>query len=126
MAYLKGGTYVDGSLYVKESLLVNTITTPEGSLPHIPNVVSGDGEDTYPDFKDHLVIFEDNEGAITRSPIQVLGDGKTIAISIEDGSVTMTLASNGSTIKFEKDAIELTSSRAIKLDDSNDRRWVFS
>ncbi len=125
MAHLKGGTYVDGSLYVKESLLVNTITTPEGRLPHIVGTVSSD-EEVYPGFENHLVIFNNNEGAITVSPVEISAGSKNIQLSIKPDQLSITLLDDPdkSTITFTKDSIMIPSYKDIELD-TNGRTWKF-
>ena len=114
MAHLKGGTYVDGSLYVKDSLLVNTIKTPEGSLPHIFGTVSTD-EGVYSGFENHLVIFNDNEGAITVSPVEISAGSENIKLSAGEACLDIIL-SDDSKITLAKDHIEIPSSKDIKLD----------
>ena len=126
MAHLKGGTYVDGSLYVKDSLLVNTITTPEGSLPHIVGAVSTD-EGVYSGFENHLVMFDDNEGAITTSPIEIGAGSKKAQLSIGNDSIGITVLgdNNGKyTITLSKDSITIPSYKDIDLG-ADGRTWEF-
>lgn len=73
MAYLQT-TYIDGDLFVQNALNVKEIKIDSGSF--VPKIEGGDADydGLLDNFDKKLVIFNGDEGTITKSPIS-LGDG---------------------------------------------------
>lgn len=70
MAYLKGGTFVDGKLYVQDAIVVNKIQTPDGkNLPYIniKNNFTGDAKNTAQSF---VAGYSTINGGLDNAPIQ--------------------------------------------------------
>ena len=75
MAYLRT-TYIDGDLFVQNALNVKEIKIDSGSF--VPKIEGGDADydGLLDNFDKKLVVFNGDEGAITKSSISI-GDGNT-------------------------------------------------
>lgn len=96
MAYLKGGSVVDGNLYVEGGLVVRNIATSAGG--QLPTLDEGDAQ------SDYLVKFINNNGALRYS-------------SLKENSTGDTLSTVSSTFNFKVN--DNTDALTIKRNDSN-------
>lgn len=96
MAYLKGGSVVDGNLYVEGGLVVRNIATSAGG--QLPTLDEGDAK------SDYLVKFINNNGALRYS-------------SLKENSTGDTLSTVSSTFNFKVN--DNTDALTIKRNDSN-------
>lgn len=71
MAYLKGGSVVDGNLYVEGGLVVRNIATSAGG--QLPTLDEGDAQ------SDYLVKFINNNGALRYSSLKENSTGDTLS-----------------------------------------------
>ena len=71
MAYLKGGSVVDGNLYVEGGLVVRNIATSAGG--QLPTLNEGDAK------SDYLVKFINNNGALRYSSLKENSTGDTLS-----------------------------------------------
>ena len=114
MAYLKGGSVVDGNLYVEGGLVVRNIATSAGG--QLPTLDEGDAQ------SDYLVKFINNNGALRYSSLKenLTGDtlstvSSTFNFKVNDNTDALTIKRNNSNI------IEVslnTSSNYITVKDS--------
>lgn len=127
MAYLKGGSYVDGDFYVEGSLKVNKIVdSMNGYFPYL--TVSSGSKQGY------LVIFGDNTGGIKFSPIKVTGEASgavTISVSNNNGvdATDQLVATTSSWVikSISPKNIEVDTTAAVKLDYSTEiPKWVYA
>ena len=95
MAYLKGGTFVDGKLYVQDAIVVNKIQTPEGrSLPylHVENNFNADSKNN--SAPKSLVSYSTADGGLDNSPI---------SYDFSEGNIVITFVdSNNSAVSTNK------------------------
>lgn len=126
MAYLKGGSYVDGDFYVEGALKVNKIVNSVNDYFPYLSVASGSK-------KDYLVVFGDNSGGIRFSPVKVTGGNNSavaISLSTDNGvnSVEQLVATTSSWVikNINPKNIEIDTSASVKLDYSSDiPKWVY-
>ena len=114
MAYLKGGSVVDGNLYVEGGLVVRNIATSAGG--QLPTLDVDDAN------SDRLVKFKNNNGALVYSSLKenLTGDtlstvSSTFNFKVNDNTDALTIKRNNSNI------IEVslnTSSNYITVGDS--------
>ena len=114
MAYLKGGSVVDGNLYVEGGLVVRNIATSAGG--QLPTLDEGDAQ------SDYLVKFINNNGALRYSSLKENSTGDTLStvsstfnFKVNDNTYALTIKRNNSNI------IEVslnTSSNYITVKDS--------
>ena len=114
MAYLKGGSVVDGNLYVEAGLVVRNIATSAGG--QLPTLDEGDAQ------SDYLVKFINNNGALRYSSLKENSTGDTLStvsstfnFKVNDNTDALTIKRNNSNI------IEVslnTSSNYITVGDS--------
>ena len=114
MAYLKGGSVVDGNLYVEGGLVVRNIATSAGG--QLPTLDEGDAK------SDYLVKFINNNGALRYSSLKENSTGDTLStvsstfnFKVNDNTDALTIKRNNSNI------IEVslnTSSNYITVKDS--------
>ena len=112
MAYLKGGSVVDGNLYIEGGLVVRNISTSTGG--QLPTLDEGDAQ------SDYLVKFINDNGALRYSSLKedTLGetfstDNATFEFNVDSNSKALTIKKEGSTIKFTLN----TSSKDIIVND---------
>ena len=114
MAYLKGGSVVDGNLYVEGGLVVRNIATSAGG--QLPTLDVDDAN------SDRLVKFKNNNGALVYSSLKenLTGDtlstvSSTFNFKVNDNTDALTIKRNNS------NSIEVslnTSSNYITVKDS--------
>ena len=114
MAYLKGGSVVDGNLYVEGGLVVRNIATSAGG--QLPTLDEGDAQ------SDYLVKFINNNGALRYSSLKENSTGDTLStvsstfnFKVNNDTDALTIKRNNSNI------IEVslkTSSNYITVKDS--------
>ena len=114
MAYLKGGSVVDGNLYVEGGLVVRNIATSAGG--QLTTLDEGDAQ------SDYLVKFINNNGALRYSSLKENSTGDTLStvsstfnFKVNDNTDALTIKRNNSNI------IEVslnTSSNYITVGDS--------
>ena len=114
MAYLKGGSVVDGNLYVEGGLVVRNIATSAGG--QLPTLDEGDAQ------SDYLVKFINNNGALRYSSLKENSTGDTLCtvsstfnFKVNSNTDALTIKRNNSNI------IEVslnTSSNYITVGDS--------
>lgn len=113
MAYLKGGTVVDGNLYVEGGLRVKVVTDSSGKpLPHLA--------DSYSSNPLRLIKFTDENGSISYSLfsenftddtelVQVkIHDKKEFKLSFEKSNPKMTLEIDAGSISVSPKELEFT------------------
>lgn len=101
MAYLKGGSYVDGDLYVEGALKVNKVVNSVNDYFPYLSITSGSKQD-------YLVVFGDNTGGIRFSPVKVTKTGTTATPTI-----TFSLSTNDGTSATDQ-IVATTASWLIK------------
>lgn len=78
MAYLKGGSVVDGNLYIEGGLVVRNISTSAGG--QLPTLDDGDTK------SDRIVKFKNNNGGLRYSSfgetVSKIGDGKGVNLYV--------------------------------------------
>lgn len=96
MAYIKGGSVVDGNLYVEGGLVVRNITTSSGAGGQIPTI---DDECAKADY---LIKFVNENGAIKYSTLQEHTENNIPTLSTDAISFKFQLdgKSNGDSIVF--------------------------
>ena len=96
MAYIKGGSVVDGNLYVEGGLVVRNITTSSGAGGQIPTI---DDECAKADY---LIKFVNENGAIKYSTLQEHTKNNIPTLSTDATSFKFQLdgKSNGDSIVF--------------------------
>ncbi len=96
MAYIKGGSVVDGNLYVEGGLVVRNITTSSGAGGQIPTI---DDECAKADY---LIKFVNENGAIKYSTLQEHTENNIPTLSTDATSFKFQLdgKSNGDSIVF--------------------------
>lgn len=97
MAYLKGGSVVDGNLYVEGGLVVRNIATSAGG--QLPTLDEGDAQ------SDYLVKFINNNGALRYSSLKENSTGDTLStvsstfnFKVNDNTDALTIKRNNSNI----------------------------
>lgn len=116
MAYLKGGSVVDGNLYVEGGLVVRNIATSAGG--QLPTLDEGDAK------SDYLVKFINNNGALRYSSLKENSTGGELTLSTVDSIFNFKVNDNTDALTIEKSAsntIEVslkTSSNYITVGDS--------
>ena len=114
MAYLKGGSVVDGNLYVEGGLVVRNIATSAGG--QLPTLDEGDAQ------SDYLVKFINNNGALRYSSLKENSTGDTLStvsstfnFKVNDNTDALTIKRNN----FNIIEVSLnTSSNYITVKDS--------
>lgn len=92
MAYLKGGSVVDGNLYIEGGLVVRNISTSTGG--QLPTLDEGDAQ------SDYLVKFINNNGALKYSYIKEDITGETI--STDKSTFNFNVDSDSNALTIEK------------------------
>ena len=97
MAYLKGGSVVDGNLYVEGGLVVRNIATSAGG--QLPTLDEGDAQ------SDYRVKFINNNGALRYSSLKENSTGDTLStvsstfnFKVNDNTDALTIKRNNSNI----------------------------
>ena len=114
MAYLKGGSVVDGNLYIEGGLVVRNISTSTGG--QLPTLDEGDAQ------SDYLVKFINNNGALKYSSIKeditrdtISTDRSTFNFNVDSDSNALTIEKNtDNSIKFTLN----TSSKDISVNET--------
>lgn len=114
MAYLKGGSVVDGNLYIEGGLVVRNISTSTGG--QLPTLDEGDAQ------SDYLVKFINNNGALKYSSIKeditgdtISTDRSTFNFNVDSNSNALTIEKNtDNSIKFTLN----TSSKDISVNET--------
>lgn len=108
MAYLKGGSVVDGNLYVEGGLVVRNITTSSGAGGQIPTIDDDCAKGSY------IVKFDNDQGAIKYTTLKESLNDNTSTIINDKAIFTLKidgLTNNGCevlTTKFENKEVFLT------------------
>lgn len=89
MAYVKGGSVVDGNLYVEGGLVVRNITTSSGAGGQIPTIEDGVA------VGDYIIKFNNELGALNRTALRENEDSNGYFISTDKNNFAFKL--NGST-----------------------------
>ena len=116
MAYLKGGSVVDGNLYVEGGLVVRNIATSAGG--QLPTLDEGDAK------SDYLVKFINNNGALRYSSLKENSTGGKLTLSTVDSIFNFKVNSNTDALTIKRNnsnIIEVslnTSSNYITVKDS--------
>lgn len=116
MAYLKGGSVVDGNLYVEGGLVVRNIATSAGG--QLPTLDEGDAK------SDYLVKFINNNGALRYSSLKENSTGGELTLSTVDSIFNFKVNSNTDALTIKRNnsnIIEVslnTSSNYITVKDS--------
>lgn len=116
MAYLKGGSVVDGNLYVEGGLVVRNIATSAGG--QLPTL------DTNSAKSDHLIKFINNNGALRYSSLKENSTGGKLTLSTVDSIFNFKVNDNTDALTIERNnpnIIEVslnTSSKNIIVNDS--------
>ena len=116
MAYLKGGSVVDGNLYVEGGLVVRNIATSAGG--QLPTLEEGDAK------SDYLVKFINNNGALRHSSLKENSIGGELTLSTVDSIFNFKVNSNTDALTIKRNnsnIIEVslnTSSNYITVKDS--------
>ena len=77
MAYIKGGSVVDGNLYVEGGLVVRNITTSSGAGGQIPTIEDGVA------VGDYIIKFNNELGALNRTALKENEDSHGYFISTD-------------------------------------------
>lgn len=116
MAYLKGGSVVDGNLYVEGGLVVRNIATSAGG--QLPTLDEGDAQ------SDYLVKFINNNGALRYSSLKENSTGGKLTLSTVDSIFNFKVNDNTDALTIKRNdsnTIEVslkTSSNYITVGDS--------
>ena len=116
MAYLKGGSVVDGNLYVEGGLVVRNIATNAGG--QLPTLDEGDAQ------SDYLVKFINNNGALRYSSLKENSTGGKLTLSTVDSIFNFKVNDNTDALTIKRNnsnIIEVslnTSSNYITVKDS--------
>lgn len=116
MAYLKGGSVVDGNLYVEGGLVVRNIATSAGG--QLPTLDEGDAQ------SDYLVKFINNNGALRFSSLKENSTGGKLTLSTVDSIFNFKVNDNTDALTIKRNnsnIIEVslnTSSNYITVGDS--------
>ena len=116
MAYLKGGSVVDGNLYIEGGLVVRNIATSAGG--QLPTLDEGAAK------SDYLVKFINNNGALRYSSLKENSIGGELTLSTVDSIFNFKVNNDTDAFSIEKSAsntIEVslnTSSNYITVGDS--------
>ena len=116
MAYLKGGSVVDGNLYVEGGLVVRNIATSAGG--QLPTLDEGDAK------SDYLVKFINNNGALRYSSLKENSTGGELTLSTVDSIFNFKVNDNTDALTIKRNnsnIIEVslnTSSNYITVKDS--------
>lgn len=89
MAYIKGGSVVDGNLYVEGGLVVRNITTSSGAGGQIPTIEDGVA------VGDYIIKFNNELGALNRTALKENETSDGYFISTDKNNFAFKL--NGST-----------------------------
>lgn len=122
MAHLKGGTFVDGKLYVQDAIVVNKIQAPDGTaFPYI-NIENKSFNSSNPAVG-HLVSFSTAQGGLDNSPISYRYEPYTTADGKEADIIKIAFIDKGNTLvtldKIHFDNVD----GELRLKD--DRTWEF-
>lgn len=100
MAYLKGGSVVDGNLYVEGGLVVRNIATSAGG--QLPTLEQNSAK------ADYIIKFINDQGALRYTQLGESADADGSFIFTEKDSFTFKVNGNGTgsieAIKLEKDS----------------------
>lgn len=116
MAYLKGGSVVDGNLYVEGGLVVRNIATSAGG--QLPTLDEGDAK------SDYLVKFINNNGALRYSSLKENSTGGELTLSTVDSIFNFKVNDNTDALTIKRNnsnIIEVslnTSSNYITVEES--------
>ena len=116
MAYLKGGSVVDGNLYIEGGLVVRNIATSAGG--QLPTLDEGAAK------SDYLVKFINNNGALRYSSLKENSTGGELTLSTVDSIFNFKVNDNTDAITIKRNnsnIIEVslnTSSNYITVKDS--------
>ena len=116
MAYLKGGSVVDGNLYVEGGLVVRNIATSAGG--QLPTLDEGDAQ------SDYLVKFINNNGALRYSSLKENSTGGELTLSTVDSIFNFKVNDNTDALTIKRNdsnTIEVslkTSSNYITVEES--------
>ena len=116
MAYLKGGSVVDGNLYVEGGLVVRNIATSAGG--QLPTLDEGDAK------SDYLVKFINNNGALRYSSLKENSTGGELTLSTVDSIFNFKVNDNTDALTIKRNdsnTIEVslkTSSNYITVEES--------
>ena len=95
MAYIKGGSVVDGNLYVEGGLVVRNITTSSGAGGQIPTIDDGCAN------ADYLIKFVNENGAIKYSTLKEhIADTTTLSTDANSFKFKLSGKSNENAIVF--------------------------
>ena len=119
MAYLKGGSYVDGDFYVEGTLRVTRIANLYNEFfPYLSALGSS---------KTHyLTWFSSDDGGIEYSPIKVTSQGHEVLLALDAvRSGTSTLTTDNLSIAATEDHVKVINKK-IRLDSSQAvPKWVY-
>lgn len=113
MAYLKGGSVVDGNLYVEGGLVVRNIATSAGG--QLPTLDEGNAN------SDYIVKFINNNGALKYSSLKENLTGETLSTVNPIFNFRVNNDTDALTIEKKDNSIEVslkTSSNYITVGDS--------
>ena len=96
MAYLKGGSVVDGNLYVEGGLVVRNIATSAGG--QLPTLDEGAAK------SDYLVKFINNNGALRYSSLKENSTGGELTLSTVDSIFNFKVNNDTDAFSIEKSA----------------------
>lgn len=116
MAYLRGGTFVDGKLYVQDAIIVNRIQTPDGrNLPYlnIENTFSNGSESN--SAVSFLASYSTTDGGLDNSPISYSFSEDTVTLAIVDSNKNLVTT----------DKITLSNTSADITLGADGRTWEF-
>lgn len=122
MAYLKGGTYVDGKLYVQDAVVVSKLEDPSGNFfPYYDFSAIETANNSTKTITNRLVMFTNDAGGLSMSYLGTSehkdGSSKGVALKV----YTDTFSTN----EYTNENIFINSKKLI-LDSSNDYKWKFS
>lgn len=128
MAYLKGGTYVDGNLYVQDAVIVSRLEDPSGNFfPYYDfSSIIGETNGAISTVLHRLPMFTNDAGGLSMSYLGTSelinddGSPKGVALRLYDSTVYSTEER-----EYSNNSIFIKSKKLI-LDSSNDYKWKFS